>query len=298
MIIIKVAVLIQCHKSPKQINLLLDTMQHSSFTFFVHVDKKSSIGKELCKREDVILLPDDLRVDVQWGLYSQVEATLNLLKYAKKHGSFDYYMLISGQCFPVVSPENIVRWLTAKDGKNYMLLFKSLHNCAGHSTNYDKRNQIIYPKWIIQRGHVIRVVRRLWVALSGGYEHTFSVFLRKLPQDVKFFFGSQWWTIHKDFCEYVLRYVAENPWYEEFFQNSSCPDESFFQTLLMNSPFAATRADYIHYIDWSKGGSSPKNLTKEDFDNIVKSQKIFARKIDNDFELIDKLRAYAESGGI
>lgn len=293
----RVAVLIQCHKSPEQINMLLGTMQHDDFVFFVHLDRKSTIGKELCKREDIILLPDNLRVDVQWGQYSQVQATLNLLEYANEHGPFDYYMLISGQCFPTVSATALIRYLEQNNGKNYVHLSRSLHNGAGCSTNLDKRNQILYPEWLIQRKQAIRILRRLWVALTGGYEHTFSIFLRKQPTNIKFYFGSSWWTIHADFCEYMLRYIDENPWYTEFFRWCCNSDESFFQTLLMNSPYANTREDYMHYIDWSENNSSPKNLTIEDFDKIAKSGKIFARKIDNDFELIKHLKEYAQSRG-
>ena len=58
----------------------------------------------------------------------------------------------------------------------------------------------------------------------------------------------------------------------------------------MNSPFADTRKEYLHYIDWSEGGSSPKNLNVADLPAILKSGKFMARKIDGDFELINKLK--------
>ena len=48
--------------------------------------------------------------------------------------------------------------------------------------------------------------------------------------------------------------------------------------------------EYLHYIDWSAGQSSPKNLTVEDYNHIVSSDKLFARKIDGDFELIEKMK--------
>jgi hypothetical protein len=41
------AILIQCHKNPEQVNMLLDALQHPDVDIFVHVDKKSDIGSQL-----------------------------------------------------------------------------------------------------------------------------------------------------------------------------------------------------------------------------------------------------------
>lgn len=83
----KVAFLMQCHKNPEQINLLLDALKHPMVDVFVHVDKKSQkIKKEITQREGVYLLPEQQCVDVQWAQYSQVEATLQLLNAAVNRG--------------------------------------------------------------------------------------------------------------------------------------------------------------------------------------------------------------------
>lgn len=281
--------MILCHKAPEQVNLVLDTLQDEDINFFIHVDKKSSISDAIQKRNDIILVPEEKRIDVKWGQYSQVQATLNLIECACNHGSYDYFLLISGQDFPIVSPKKILEYLSADREANYVDLFKSMNNGIGYPTNYDKRNYIAFPRWIMGRKTVIRVIRRAWVALSGGYNHTYRIFMKKQPKNTHFYFGSQWWCITSGFASYIDRFLKENPEYQKFYANSSCPDESFFQTLLMNSPYADTRKEYFHYIDWSEGKSSPKNLGVEDFDDIMKSGKLFARKIDGDYLLIDKL---------
>ena len=71
--------------------------------------------------------------------------------------------------------------------------------------------------------------------------------------------------------------------------NTNCPDESFFQTLLMNSPYSNTQKDYLHYIDWSQNQNSPKDLSLDDYSLIKNSSKLFARKINENYELIDLL---------
>lgn len=42
----RVAFLMQCHKNPEQINLLLDALNHPMADVFVHVDKKSQEIRE------------------------------------------------------------------------------------------------------------------------------------------------------------------------------------------------------------------------------------------------------------
>lgn len=75
-------------------------------------------------------------------------------------------------------------------------------------------------------------------------------------------------------------YLKSYPEYIRFYRNVNCPDESFFQTLVMNSPYKAKREDYLHYVDWSEGGNSPKTLMIDDYEKLKASDKLMARKFD------------------
>jgi hypothetical protein len=88
-----------------------------------------------------------------------------------------------------------------------------------------------------------------------------------------------------------LGYLAEHPEYYRFFVNCNCPDESFFQTLVMGSPYRESRRDYLHYVDWSEGKSRPKTLALADFDALRESPMLMARKFDLDTgpDLMDKI---------
>lgn len=87
----KQAILIQCHKNSEQVNMLLDALQHPNLDIYIHVDKKSHIGPQLKTSSQIYNLPDKYRVDVQWATISQVQATLNLLRYASQHGKYEHY---------------------------------------------------------------------------------------------------------------------------------------------------------------------------------------------------------------
>lgn len=83
----RIVFLMQCHRNPKQINMLLDALKHPMVDVFVHVDKKSqAIKDKITQREGVYILPEQQCVDVQWAQYSQVEATLQLLSTAVNRG--------------------------------------------------------------------------------------------------------------------------------------------------------------------------------------------------------------------
>ena len=83
----KVAFLMQCHKNPEQINLLLKALKHPQVDVYVHVDSKSeSIREDIGEGDGVYLLPMKDCVDVPWAQFSQVQATMNLLNAAISGG--------------------------------------------------------------------------------------------------------------------------------------------------------------------------------------------------------------------
>ena len=63
----KLAVLIQCHKNPSQINRLLDALLHPSVDIFVHVDKKSDIADNIKQDPQIHIMDKNHSVSVSWG---------------------------------------------------------------------------------------------------------------------------------------------------------------------------------------------------------------------------------------
>lgn len=45
----KIAILILCHKNPKQINLLLDKLNHQDIDCYIHIDKKADFANKITK---------------------------------------------------------------------------------------------------------------------------------------------------------------------------------------------------------------------------------------------------------
>ena len=273
----KIAILLLCHKNPKQINKFLEVMKHPQISFFIHIDKKNYFAKDIVKRDDIYILPYDLCQNIQWGSISMIQATLNLIEFATSKGKFDYFWLCSGQDFPIKPIKDIVSFFENKTC-NFINLFNS-QNFTGKYTNYDKRNSLYYPKWIMGNTLIQRIFKRVYIELTGGYNKT--LFLnRKNTTKFKSYFGSQWWCLNKQTIDWIRKYCDEHNEYFNFYKNCATPDESFFHTLVLNSPYKEEREDYLHYVDWTGCKNSPRILTIKDLDNITKKKSLMARKFD------------------
>lgn len=95
----------------------------------------------------------------------------------------------------------------------------------------------------------------------------------------------------------AVRYAADYKKHSKGFGHAlkfcSIPEEFFFQTLFMNSKYADyVVKNHLRYTDWEyRNGSKPAILDTTDFDKIKKSDRFFARKIDEKIsgELISKI---------
>lgn len=279
----KIAILIQCHKNPKQINLLLDRLNHPDMDCYLHIDKKADFENEIIKNEHVFILPDKKRISVEWAQISQVKATLNMLDMARGMKKYDYYWLISGQDWPIRSAYEIVDFFQKRDGTDFISYLNSKNHGEHKQNNLDKRNQIYFPISIIGRKPWQKIIRRSWVEITGGYNKTWNIFQRK-QLGIDFYFGSQWWALSHRTVAWVMQYLIMNPNYYKFYKNTICPDESFFQTLVMMSPYADESTDYLTYLHFQKGSNSPDILLKNDIAMAKKSKYLTMRKVDIDID--------------
>jgi hypothetical protein len=85
--------------------------------------------------------------------------------------------------------------------------------------------------------------------------------------------------------------------FEDFYLNTLIADESFFQTVLMNTSFSGTIInDDKRAIIWIPEGDiklRPKTFTMNDLDFLLSGDNLFARKFDDrvDADVIDILES-------
>lgn len=269
----RMAYVILCHKNIEQINLLIKQLDDMCVDFFVHIDKKSNIESDLLKADNVYLVDD--RVSVNWGHYSIVESVLKCFSYVNRRGKYNYVHVISGQDFPLVPNYSIIDFFKKNEGLEFIRHTKMELD----SENY-KRVSVYYPEFLIHNSRHISIMRSLYVKTA-----MILPFLRRdlknLPQTL--YKGSNWFTITGGCMEYILEFTEKNPKYVQFFHNSLCADEIFFQTLILNSHFKShVINDYKRYVDWSEGLSNPKVFTTKDSERLQQEgdECFWARKFD------------------
>ena len=278
----KLAVLIACHKNPLQVNQLIKKLVHDDIDVFLHIDKKSNIRKDIVSTKNLYILAEQDSINVEWAQISQVDATLNMLVYSKKIEKYKYYIYISGEDYPCKPIEDIVRLSDLQENRMQFWDSFSINDVFNH---YDKRNILYFPKWIMGRSFIKKVLKRAYIEVTGGYNKSFIK--RKNTLNCSFYFGSSWWGLTGDTIEWMLKYLKENPQFYKYYNNCMNPDESFFHTLFMLSPFGTLNTDFLTYLKFlpKKKGSkytknSPEYLDANEVRNAKESKYYVMRKVE------------------
>ena len=274
----KIAYMIQAHKNFEQIKFLVESLLYKQNGIFIHIDKKND--KLYRKLKDYYINNDnvniiDNRVSVNWSGFSQIKATINLMKAIEKEDEiYDYISFISGQDYPIKSSEYIDEYLEKNKGKNFI--------------EYDNIGRY---EWRIKRYSIFTEFpnnRKIYIRVLDKVLRICQNILpkRKNLKNMDLYIGSQWFTIDYECMKYILKFIKLNDGrYIKDFKYTACPDEHFFQTIVMNSKYKVSVINNnLRYIDWSEGNNSPKTLSIKDINQILKSDKLIARKFDIDID--------------
>lgn len=271
----KHAYLIMCHNNFFVLEKLITLLDNEKNDIFIHVDKKVKdfnfdYFKNIVQYSKLYFVP---RINIKWASISQIEAELNLFKFALNTGDYLYYHLISGADLPLKNANEIYEFFEENKGKEFV----------GFCTKFDKTKveQVNIFKNLERKRSILNPIKRLMrtcfikVQLLFNYDYTkkFNMIIKK---------GCNWVSITQDCAKYI---VDSEPLIKRMFKYSLSGDEFYKQTLIWNSPFKENVYDMdneynscMRQIDWDRG--SPYTFRMEDFETIINSNKLFARKFD------------------
>lgn len=227
----KQAILIQCHNRPELVNRIIQYLPIDYFDFYIHVDKKSSVIDKITNQVNVFVCQH--RVDVRWGQFSQVEATIALFDMLKEE-MYSYIHLISGTDFVIKSPEYIREFFSNRSDQ-FIICTKIPEACTWSRGGWD-RYSVWYPKWMIGRPNK-KILRYLRLVYREFVFYT-KLFQRKIKPVQVFYGSSSWFSLTGTAIGWIKSYIKAHPQYIKFFQHAICSDEVFFSTLIMNSPYS------------------------------------------------------------
>src|ERR1700744_2465028 len=119
--LMKVACLIITYTSAAQTLRMITKMNNGDFDFYIHVDKKVSLDKYsvLFGVPNVYFIHE--RVDVKWGTFSSIRATVNGIKQIEASTiPYDYVNLASGQDYPIKSADYMINFLEKHNGSQFI----------------------------------------------------------------------------------------------------------------------------------------------------------------------------------
>lgn len=273
----KHAILITAYKDFKELKRLVDQFDEN-FNIYIHIDKKSIV-----EQRDFDMLKETTNVafvsqeyTVNWGGVNHLKSYLLLSEEALKKAENQYFHLITGEDFPIKNNSSFKSLFKEEiKSKIYMDCVKMPREDWSNG-GMDRLEHYNFYDVLNAKSKFGRIF------IYGLYRlQLLFNFKRKITFQEKLYGGSTYWTIPRNALEYVIDFTQEKPEFLNRFKHTFCAEEIYFQTIIMNSKYAQNVVDEdLRFIDWGRVGEvRPAYLDENDFDTIVASNKLFARKI-------------------
>jgi hypothetical protein len=242
------------------------------------------------------------RHNCHWGDFGHVRATLKGLAYLfDREIYFDYVFLLTGQDYPIKSNANIEAFLDKNQGTEFISYYSFPNKEWGGDGGMRRIEQWHFrflEDWPVKtlRAFVHLPARRQFESKMKSviYSSVNSMFAKRtLPGNLKPFGGPGYWCLTRACAQFIHDYVQKNPRFIKFFRYVDIPDEIFFHTIILNSPFAANVVnDDLRCIDISER-RGPRIWRKIDLEILSQSKGLIARKFDTgvDREILDLIDA-------
>ncbi|MFT3662307.1 MAG: beta-1,6-N-acetylglucosaminyltransferase [Gordonia sp. (in: high G+C Gram-positive bacteria)] len=211
------------------------------------------------------------RIDVRWGGFSQVRATLACLALAGD--GYHRHSLMSGADV-VLRPLDELIEIWSGD-REYLRIDQALEDPV--FAQWHKVARFHFP----DRPRLTR-----W---SGRIP-------RRVPTRIPLMQGSQWWSLTGAAVDHLMTTFDDDPRWLEWFRFSSCPDEYVIHSVLAASPFADALGDIAgpggftdpvrgqHFIDWPDvTATHPDPVREADLPRVLASGALVARKVGPDW---------------
>lgn len=264
------AILITAYKDLPMLQKLIEYFDEN-FEIFIHLDKR-------CREDYTPLLQHKFvhifrKYSIEWGDYKHLLAIIMLMREAYQHTDLEFFHLITGSDYPILPLAQFKSFCEEHRNDNYLEYFPLPHFDWGAEGGL---NRIQYW-WLspnMHRSHGAWMTRKL-INLQRrlGIKRSFDYF------DGNLYGGGTYWSLSRKAVGIAVNYFNQHPDYIRRFRHTSIAEEICLPTLLANSSQPLTN-NYKRYIDWGLDGANPQVLTEKDYDEIISSDALFARKME------------------
>ncbi|WP_068815542.1 beta-1,6-N-acetylglucosaminyltransferase [Phormidesmis priestleyi] len=285
--------LIASHTNPGQVLRLVKALKSGSpeCQIVIHHDRsKSTLDSAafaLLKGVHIFENP----IVATWGEFSVVELELRCIDWILKNSiPFDWLILLSGQDYPIQPIQKMEQFLSTTEHDGFIEHFPAFkpsemlrdwHKDIG-TERYCYRYYRLpsFLKWLVYKLYRVVDWQRLIRVRAGRFGAKLAVRRRFTPftDDFECYAGSQWHTLSYQCVDYIHKFVQNNSDFVNHYRTTMIPDESFFQTILLNNHSFNICPDNLRYVSWQP--PYPAIMQTSDFEPLIHSGKFFARKFD------------------
>ena len=276
------AFLISAYTEPESLcNLVRELECLESADFYIHIDRKADISPFRALLDNLgytNIFYTKERFKVYWGGYSQVLMQQAMICEMLESGTkYSRVVNITGTDFPVAGPEQLRAALLDPD-QEFIIGFdveNEIGSGVGKEPNITKFSRLYRMDTY---HYVSSVILRL---------HIRNPYFK--DRDKKMFFGSEYWALTYDCVKDIYDRYRDDIKLQTLLRYSYVPSEAWVHTMFFNSDWKSRcryplQTKYIGldplapltYFDYRE---KIKVLTLEDYDAVVGSKKLFARKI-------------------
>lgn len=276
----KHAYLIIAHNEFDVLQQLIAALDHERNDIYLHIDKKVKSIPSMSVRYAKLFVVDQ-RVDVRWGDVSQIESEYVLFEQAFDNPeNYTRYILISGTHLPLRPQSEINAFFEAHKEKEIL----SYLYTNSYEANFKIGRYHLFTKHFRDKNRLTQRGFQLFWHVALKIQQLLDIKRDTTKINIK---ANNWVCLTAKAVEYIIEKKAETL---TRFQHTLCGDEFFIPYLLENSNgrFHLMNYDKLLYNDFQ--GSNPRVLTMNDYDFLIHSDFLFARKFSKkDMEVVSSI---------
>jgi hypothetical protein len=274
----KLCALILAHHKPVMLGRLIHRLERAGIRAYVHIDADASQNEfeETCRNSEAIFLTE--RLPIYWGGFSIVEAVVRLAERALQDPTLTHFVHISGDSYPIKPDAELlallsqdVDWIDIAEPRFDSLTYQRIAKTYLSDSNIGALKLGFQERYLTSE-----VVHR--------FDEIRDIFVIKTSQNFPWRYakGAQWWCLRQKTLYKCLRVLQENVEFVSWFRYSAIPDESVFNSLVLNFTDAQQCKPCPVFTIWDVVPAPYEFRGSEDIRTIRLSSLPLARKFSAD----------------
>ncbi|XP_067162646.1 xylosyltransferase 1 [Apteryx mantelli] len=276
---VRIAFVLVVHgRASRQLQRMFKAIYHKDHFYYIHVDKRSNyLHRQVLQFANQYpnVRVTSWRMATIWGGASLLSTYLQSMRDLMEMNDWpwDFFINLSAADYPIRTNDQLVAFLSRYRDMNFL-------------KSHGRDN----ARFIRKQG-----LDRLFLECDT---HMWRLGDRRIPEGITVDGGSDWFLLNRKFVEYITfsndDLVTKM---KRFYSYTLLPAESFFHTVLENSPYCDSMVDnnlritnwnrklgckcqYKHIVDWC--GCSPNDFKPADFHRFQQTARptFFARKFE------------------